>query len=293
MDPSKSKRPGGRVPLHGRPLPKPPINRAATVRAEVLSIGRELLRGRLPDGNAPMITEQLTRRGAVVHRITIVDDSTRAIATALTEAVERGSHVVVTTGGLGPGADDRTVDAIGEATSRPVTDSPEARRLVEAAYRRLHAGGLVAVGGLNAAREKMCSIPIGSQPIPNLIGVAPGILLRLPGSAALVVLPGVPEEARAVLEQALVLVADLFTPGVTAQREVETPTKDESTLQPVLDCVSEEFPEVFVKAHTPGFKRDKSGIVVTLETTADTLGDAEAAVEGALRRLLALACGQR
>ena len=265
------------------------MDRSAPLRAEILSIGRELLRGRLPDGNAPKLADELTRRGAVVHRITIVDDSPRAIATALTESLERGSHVVVTTGGLGPGADDRTLEAVAEATTRPLTDHAETRRLVEAAYKRLHARGLVSLEGLNAAREKMCSIPLGSEPVPNPIGVSPGILIRFPGRAALLVLPGVPEEAQAVLEEALSQVSNLFTPGSIARREVETPIKDESALRPVLDRMTEEFPGVFIKAHVPGFGRKDAAIVVTLETTAENRSDAEAAVEDALRRLLALA----
>ena len=50
---------------------------------------------------------------------------------------------------------------------------------------------------------------------------------------------------------------------------------------------------MFVKTHVPGFERKDAGIVVTLETTADTLSDAEAAVEGALRLLLSLGGGGR
>ena len=252
-----------------------------------MSIGRELLRGGVPDGNAPKLAEHLTRLGAVVHRITVVDDSCQTVAATLTEALARGSRLVVTTGGLGPGADDRTLEALSEASSRPLADHAGARRLVESTYRRLRQDGLVSLQGMNAAREKMCLVPVGGEPIANPIGPAPGILIRLPGGVAVLALPGVPEEALAVLREALLLVRDLFAPGFTAEREVETPTKDESALRPLLDRLTEEFPGVVVKSRVPGFARD-SGVVVTLEATGHSRRAAESTVESALRRLLTL-----
>jgi molybdenum cofactor synthesis domain-containing protein len=276
------------VRVTGRPLPKPRLDRSAPLRVEIVSIGRELLRGRVPDGNAPKVAEHLTGLGAVVHRITVVDDSRHAVAAALTESLARGSRFVVTTGGLGPGADDRTLEAISEALSRPLTEHPGARRLVEATYRRLRQDGLVSLQGMNAAREKMCVVPVGGEPIANPIGPAPGILIRLPGGVAVLALPGVPEEAQAVLREALSLVRDLFAPGFTAQREVESPTKDESALRPLLDRLTEEFPGVAIKSRGPSFARD-SGVVVTLEATGPSRREAESTVESALRRLLALA----
>lgn len=278
----------GRVRVDGRPLPKPRLDRSSPAKVEIVSIGRELLRGQVPDGNAPRLAEQLTRLGAVVQRITVVDDGRRAVASALTEALARGSRFVVLSGGLGPGADDRTLEAISEALSRPLADHPGARRLVESAYRRLRQDGLVSLQGMNAAREKMCVVPVGGDAIANPIGPAPGMLIRLPGGVAVLALPGVPEEAQAVLQEALPLLRDVITAVFTAQREVETPTKDESALRPLLDRVTEEFAGVVVKSHLPGFERD-TGVVVTLEATGSSRREAESTVESALRRLLELA----
>ena len=72
-------------------------------------------------------------------------------------------------------------------------------------------------------------------------------------------------------------------------REVEAPTLDESVLRPWLDKVRKEFPGVWIQTHTPGFRHKSRGIRVTFEADAGTKHEAELAVEGALRRLLALA----
>jgi nicotinamide-nucleotide amidase len=292
--PARRRAPAGRPRRpRGLPLPKPRIDRAAPPRVEIVSVGRELLRGRVADGNAPFLAEALSRRGALVHRITVVDDTTRSIGAAVLEALDRGSRLVVTTGGLGPGSDDRTLEAVAEALTRPLTPHPGAKRLVEDAYRRLRDQGRVKLEGMNAAREKMCSVPVGGEPVPNAAGAAPGLLLRLPGGTAVLALPGVPEEMRAMLDGALEQVRDLFAHGFVAQREVETPTLDESALRPLLDRLAEEYPAVWIKSHAPGFGRDDARVLVTLEASAPSRHEAELAVEGALRRLLALAGGGR
>jgi molybdenum cofactor synthesis domain-containing protein len=265
------------------------VEKTGPIHVELISIGREILRGNIPDSNAVHLAGHLSRRGALVHRITAVDDSDRAITSAITEALERESHLVVTTGGLGPTADDRTLGALADALKRPLAVHPHAREMVESAYRRLHERGLVALEGMTAARQKICSLPIGSEPVPNAVGTAPGVLVRLPGGAAVLCLPGVPEEMRAVFDAAIPMLKDLIPNAHVARREVEAPTADESALRPLLDRMSEEFPAVWVKSHAPGFGSENVLIRVTLEASARTRQEAETMVEGALRRLLALA----
>lgn len=282
-----------RGPLRGQPPPKTHLDRSTPLRVEILSIGRELLRGRIADHNAPKLAEKLSRRGALIHRITVVDDTGRDIVSALSEALTRGAHLIVTSGGLGPGSDDRTLDAIASALTRPLTMHAGARRMVETAYRRLHEKRLVSMEGLNASREKMCSIPVGAEPIPNPVGAAPGVLIRLSGGGTVLALPGLPEEAQAVFDEAVTRLRDLFAHRHLARREVETPTRDESVLGPLLDRLGEEFPAVAVQSQAPGFGRTDARITVTLEASGPTRGEAELMVEGALRRLIELAGGKR
>ncbi len=276
--------------LSSKPAPKPRPERGRPVRAEIVAVGRELLRGVVQDRDAASVAGLLSGRGAIVHRITIVDDSERAIAAAVTEALDRGAHLVVTTGGLGPGLDDRTMGAISEALRKPLAVNAHARTMVEESYRRRHARGEVPHEGLNAAREKLFLLPVGSEPVPNPVGMTPGMLVKLPGGGVVLTLPGVPEESRAVLENAMELLRDVIPHIVLAQREVETPTSDESALRTVLDLLSEEYPSVSIKSLAPAVGRG-ARIRVTLEASAPSKKEAELAVEEVLRRLLDLAVG--
>lgn len=280
-------RPAPRKRLSGSPAAKVIVDRQGPLHAEIVVVGRELLRGQLRDGNASWLAGELTRRGALVHRITIVDDLSRSIMNAVAEARERGVHLIVTTGGLGPAQDDRTLEGLSEALRLPLGLSASARDLVEAAYRTLKDSRVIGRAGLNVAREKMCFLPVGAEAVSNPAGVAPGMILRLTGGAAIVSVPGRPEESKAVFERALLRLRDLFPLRASAERELEAPTSDESAMRPVLDRLTEEFPGVWVKSHPPAARR-KDPIRVTLQSFAATQKEADTLVEGALRRLLAL-----
>lgn len=287
-----SKKPPARGVPRKRMSPAPAakviVDRMGPLHAEIVVVGRELLRGQVRDGNAPWIAGELTRRGALVHRVTIVDDLARSVMNAVAEARGRGVHLIVTTGGLGPAQDDRTLEGLSEALKLPLTMSPPARDMVEEAYRSLKDARVVGSSSWTAARQKMCLLPVGAEAIPNPAGVAPGVMLRLTGGAAVVAVPGRPEESRAVFEGAIGRLRDLFPLRASAERELEAPTSDESAMRPLLDRLTEEFPGVWVKSHPPASRR-KDPIRVTLQSFAATQKEADTLVDGAVRRLLALA----
>ncbi len=285
---SRPARPPARPRATGAPLKKVIVPRQGPLHAEIVIVGRELLRGQIEDGNASWIARELTRRGALVHRITVVDDLERSITNAVSEARDRGVHLIVTAGGLGPAQDDRTIAGIGAALRLPLTISPPARDMVEDAYRSLKEARVIGKAGLNAPREKMSYLPVGAEALANAAGIAPGMVLRLTGGAAIVAVPGRPQESRAVFGAALTRVRDLFPLRAEASRELEAPTSDESAIRPVLDRLAEEYPGVWVKSHPPASRR-KDPIRVTLQSFAATQKEADSMVEGALRRLLALA----
>jgi nicotinamide-nucleotide amidase len=279
MHPKKASfrgRPPARKRMSGTPAAKVVVDRLGPLHAEIVVVGRELLRGQLRDGNASWIAGELTRRGALVHRVTIVDDLERSIMNAVTEARERGVHL------------NRTLAGLAEALRLPLALSPPARDMVEASYRALKVSRVVGNSGLSASRQKMCLLPVGAEAVPNPAGVAPGMILRLTGGAAVVSVPGRPEESKAVFESAILRLRDLFPMRASAERELEAPTSDESSMRPVLDRLTEEFPGVWVKSHPPATRR-KDPIRVTLQSFAATKKEADTLVEGALRRLLALA----
>ncbi len=255
----------------------------------MISIGRELLRGQVADLNARTIAEFVSRRGGLVHRMTVVDDNRRAIAGAVREALTRNPGLVITSGGLGPAGDDLTLAGVADILGQPLAMSHPARKMVEEAYTRLHKARKVGSSALNQAREKMCLIPVGSQPVPNEIGIAPGVICKLPGGAAVVSLPGSPDEMIHVLENAVGMLQELTAEVHTARRELEAPTTDESSLIQLIARLSSEFPGLWISSRTLRTGKRGVSVVVTLEATASTEREADAVVSGAQRRLLTLA----
>lgn len=278
----------------GRPAPKVRPHREGPLHVEVISVGRELLRGTVQDLNGRYLAQRLSRRGALVHRVTVVDDRVPAIAGALREALGRHPHLVVTSGGLGSAADDLTLEAVAEVLGWPLSVHPGAKAMVEEAYQREYRARRASSPALNETREKMCRIPVGGQPLHNPKGITPGVFCRMPGGAALLCLPGLPRETRDVLDEALPLFEDQAPETFIAQREVEAPLPDESALHPLIERLSEEFPYVWISSRplVPG-KDGALKVVVTLEARGSTEEEADGAVDPAVRRLLALASGSR
>ncbi len=271
------------------PAPRLRPDRVGPLRAEVLCVGRALLRGDLSDQNVRTLARALLERGCSVDRVTLVDNAEAAVATALAEALSRNPSVVVITGGLGPGTSDQTLSAVARVLRLPLTLHPLAQEQIERAYRRLHAAGAVESAGLNRMREKLCRVPVGARLIPNAVGIAPAVICRLTGGVAVVCLPGAGKELRPMLEEALGVLTDLGARVRFTRREVEAATGDEAALVPLLERLAGEFPEVHVTTRPATSSGGKA--TVTLETSAATEERAKAHIERAFKRLLALASG--
>ena len=168
-------------------------------RAAVLLTGNELLRGVIADRNAAHLAERLERLGMRMARVLVVGDEVPDIEAGLRELLE-AADLVVTSGGLGPTHDDRTVEAVAAVAGVPL-------RMDEAILGRITAwtDAYAARSGTDPARyatgnRKQAHIPEGAQ-VLGLAGTAPGLVLAL-GEKRVVVLPGVPSELRRLFEDA-------------------------------------------------------------------------------------------
>jgi nicotinamide-nucleotide amidase len=151
------------------------------MRAEIVSVGSELLLGQIVDTNAAFIARQLPRPD--FSKTTV--GTTWRVAAALETALGR-ADVVITTGGLGPTEDDITREAVARATGRDLEFHPELLEQIEAFFQ---ARGLP----LSPSNRKQAYIPRGAIPLPNPVGTAPCFILE-EGERTLIVLPGVPRE---------------------------------------------------------------------------------------------------
>jgi len=148
----------------------------------VVTGGDELLAGDTTNTNATWLCGELTDSGVDVRRVTTLPDDVAAIARVVNEYRAEYDAVLVT-GGLGPTHDDRTMEAVGAAFGRDVDHNQAAE------------DWLVEEGGYSAENldPGTTAIPVGSEPLHNEVGVAPGCVLE-----NVYVFPGVPAEMQAM-----------------------------------------------------------------------------------------------
>jgi len=253
---------------------------------EIVAVGRELLTGRTVDTNSAWIAARLTDLGAAVTRVVAVDDDPAAIAREIAGARERGTGLVITTGGLGPTLDDRTLAGVAAAFGRRLVEHGAALDFVARRYAELAAASAVAGAALTPPRRKMACLPEGAEPIDNAVGTAPGVFLS-DGAQALLALPGVPAEMRAVFDAALPRLRErLGAPAHVAEREVASGSGDESLITLAVERVMQAVPGVHLKSLATVFAPD-CDLRVRLTARAATRAEAEARVARAAERLAA------
>jgi competence/damage-inducible protein CinA-like protein len=159
-----------------------------------------VLRGLIQERNAGLLARSLVERGVEVERTVIVGDALDDLVDALRGLMASGADLICTSGGLGPTHDDRTMEAVAEATGAALAVDPEALALVRAAYGGAPRPG-VSAETQAAIAEKQAALPVGSELLPP-VGTAPGCALRHDGTL-IVVLPGPPWELEAMWTAAL------------------------------------------------------------------------------------------
>jgi len=192
------------------------------MNAVILSIGTELVRGLRLDTHAADIARAVTALGVDVIRHETVDDDDGAIAAAVCRAAAE-ADVVIATGGLGPTADDCTRHGLAEAMGARLVAHPDA-------VAHLDAWAAARGKRISESNRVQTLLPDGAEPLPNPIGTAVGIAVRL-GEAQVFCLPGVPGEMRAMLQESVLPRLENAAPGrVTRVRTVRTFGLPESEL---------------------------------------------------------------
>lgn len=164
------------------------------MNAEVVAIGTELLLGEIADTNTQAIARGLRRLGIDLFRTTVVGDNPRRIADAILESLSR-SHIVITTGGLGPTVDDPTREAVALALGVPTEFRDDLWERIQERFARFGRTP-------SENNRRQAYLPAGARPIENPVGTAPAFLVEL-GERCIISLPGVPEEMVALLERSV------------------------------------------------------------------------------------------
>jgi competence/damage-inducible protein CinA-like protein len=192
-------------------------------RAEILTIGTELLLGQIVDTNTRMIAIALRENGFDLFRTATVGDNPERIALAVSDALER-SEILITAGGLGPTVDDVTREGVAQALNVKLEFRDE---LWDQIVERFKAFGREPTEN----NRSQATVPKDSIGIENKVGTAPGFIAEKDGKAV-ISLPGVPAELEHLLEHEVLpyLRARLGTPAVIKSRTVRTAGLGESWL---------------------------------------------------------------
>ncbi|MDR1667454.1 MAG: competence/damage-inducible protein A [Bacteroidales bacterium] len=162
------------------------------LKAEIITIGDELLIGQVVDTNSAYIAKELNSIGIAVCRITSVPDVRQPILDALKDASQRAEAVLIT-GGLGPTKDDITKSALAEYAGDRLVMHEETLRHIEAMMAARHIA-------MNPLTRQQAETPEHAVVIPNRCGTAPGLWFEKDGVVH-VSMPGVPFEMKAMMRE--------------------------------------------------------------------------------------------
>ncbi len=140
--------------------------------AEILSIGTELLLGEVLDTNSKFFATELAKLGIdCYYRVTVGDNKDR-IKASLKQAFDR-SDIVLTSGGLGPTADDLTTECVAEFFNLPMVMDEKVLKEIETLFAERNLS-------MPETNKKQAMRPQGSGVLPNPSGTAPGLMWVIP-----------------------------------------------------------------------------------------------------------------
>jgi nicotinamide-nucleotide amidase len=171
------------------------------VRAGIVVTGTEVLTGRIADRNGPWVSEQLAELGVDVAHILVVGDRPADLEAALRFMAGEGMDLIVTSGGLGPTADDLTAEVVARFAGRELVLDREVEKKIEAILRNFARRFNFDPEAVREANRKQAMVPEGSIPL-DPVGTAPGLIVPANG-AVVVVLPGPPRELQPMWPTAL------------------------------------------------------------------------------------------
>lgn len=177
-----------------------------TVRAGILVTGSEILQATIRDENGPWLSRQLAGLGIELIGIFAVPDHRDALEGGLRHLTAQGADLVITTGGLGPTADDLTAEVVARFSGRNLVLDPVMEARIAAILDRFAKARGTGLDreAMDAANRKQAMVPDGAIAL-DPVGTAPGLVVppAEPGLPLVLVLPGPPGELRPMWTEAV------------------------------------------------------------------------------------------
>jgi nicotinamide-nucleotide amidase len=192
-----------------------------SARAGIVVTGTEVLTGRVSDRNGPWLAERLRELGVDLETIVVVGDRPDDMRAALAWLADEGVDLIVTSGGLGPTADDLTAAVVGEFQGREmVMDEPLRGRIAKILEEIVKRWPGIDLDALEEGNRKQATIPLGAT-ILEPVGTAPGLVVTAAEGRtgpAVVVLPGPPRELQPMWSAAVE--TDALRAAVSGRSEI-------------------------------------------------------------------------
>lgn len=205
------------------------------MRAEIITVGTELLSPFFQDANYSYLSSKLEEIGISVHYKTIVGDDKESLLNAARTALSR-SDLVLATGGLGPTEDDRTAEIFCLALGQKLVFSPAIKQKIERRFKQRRMP-------MPASNLKQCFIIRGARIMENQNGTAPGQWVQK-GNTIVVLLPGPPRELMPMFEsQVMPRLKKLYPGGFALRRELKLTGAGESAVEDKIKDVYPLMPE--------------------------------------------------
>lgn len=243
------------------------------MKAEILSVGTELLLGDIVNTDAQFLAGGLAQLGFTVLYHSTVGDNEERLASLLQTALSR-SDIVLTTGGLGPTADDLTKEVCAKALGLPLVKDEESMRRIEACFRNRGSE-------MPETNRKQAYLPQGCTIFRNNHGTAPGCAMEKAGKI-IINLPGPPRELKAMFLEQVLPYLSRFSGGAIVSHTVRTFGIGESAMaERAAQFLKQENPTV-----APYAKDGEALLRVTAK--ADSPGEADALCKPTVDALCAL-----
>lgn len=177
------------------------MNSERPVRAGIVVTGTEVITGRIADSNGPWISERLAELGVEVAHILVVADRPDDLEAALRFLAAEGMDLIVTSGGLGPTADDLTAVVVGRFSGRELVLDEAVEEKIAEVLRGFARRFKFDPEAVREANRKQAMVPEGATPL-DPVGTAPGLVVPA-GERVVIVLPGPPRELQPMWPRAV------------------------------------------------------------------------------------------
>lgn len=202
------------------------------MRAEIITVGTEILLGDIVNTNSQFLAKELANLGVEVYYQGTVGDNEDRLLESLEESLNR-SDMVITTGGLGPTKDDLTKETAAKLFNQELVFHEESWREIEAYFNKL---GKVPTEN----NKKQAYFPKEAIVLKNNNGTAPGAILKK-DNKTIIVLPGPPREMKPMFEESVKPYLQYLTDDILVSKTLRFYGIGESSLEnAIIDIINEQ-----------------------------------------------------